>query len=688
MQRGEALSFCSTCKDIWRRDRGGAAALSGPLYSSWNFSGNTWGKKEIWRKRGLHFAEKAREEADRTKREIQGGSSIGPRQNIGDLWREEDSLSPDREHVDIVPGRVYGALKNTKGDSGREHKCDVRNATVCRIKRSTSLAEGETRTKQSTTTAYSGRYPLLFHYPVVSSLPISLVSSAPSSDPSADPSSSRSVAQAPSSIAAPSVSTSRLFAYGPKYIYPTQSNRINKKPPPVISSPSAFPAILLTLPPRNITAANPAYVGQHVRLPVLPSADFFSLLTAPRLAAFFPASTRIRNYLRGPHGRIEINQDSQPYFDMLQALAQANKQNGPEVAQEEENGRRSLENNRDKFPSTGFTEMLQSAGIMENDSLNLSQSRAGDALKKAVDDSQERRGKDEATYRTESKGAERRGTQVTTRSSWASLGRGSAAERQAAADYAGLLTFLEQRDSRNHQRDRTGLLVENDTTENDTTDDTSSRWLASTEDGEEGEDVEEDVEVYGDLKDRANEIPQYKVMFDEIAKFSEKKKQMYKGKKPWREDIHPTKGIFDQPGFPGDALPHIRQHNEEMIAQGKFNQVVNEEDLRCDAFWVDDAGKIVKLKANVHISEIRRGPNPAPVALDRARLIAKLPKEEEEWRFVVTTHLGYIEEKKLKIGDVPEMFTPKYMKELWNNHFALPKRGRAPLVLDDGSIVP
>lgn len=341
----------------------------------------------------------------------------------------------------------------------------------------------------------------------------------------------------------------------------------------------------------NITAANPAYVGQHVRLPVLPSADFFSLLTAPRLAYFFPASTRIRNYLRGPHGRIEINQDSQPYFGMLQALAQANNPSDARVAGQEEGGQ-SLKHSQGALPAErSLTETAQSrGGIMEKETLDAFHVRVGYALEEGVESPQKRKGSIEVARQSDGKEIRARealmNAQGRTQSSWSRIGRGSAAERRAAADYADLLACLEERDLRMSQRNHTSSFEGVDAEGNYSVNDTSSDWLPSNAEEAGEEDVQEDFEVYGDLKDRANDIPQYKVLFDEIAKFSEKKKQLYKGKKPWREDIHPTKGIFDQPGFPGDALPYIRQHNEEMIAQGKLNQVVNEEDLRCVRFSV------------------------------------------------------------------------------------------------------
>ncbi|PFH35061.1 hypothetical protein BESB_059480 [Besnoitia besnoiti] len=401
----------------------------------------------------------------------------------------------------------------------------------------------------------------------------------------------------PSASSPPSASS--LFAYGAKYPYATQSNRINKKAPCVLSSPSAFPALLLALPPLNITAVNPAYVGQHVRLPVLPSADFFSLLTAPRLASFFPPSTRIRQFLRG-QGGIEISDESQPYFPLLRDLAAKKREAAP---REEET----------PWETGRATAAAPGAG-------------------------------------------------------------GGPPDRRVQSEYAELLDFLRRREGGAAEAGGRKAKKEPDV----------GGQAACRADSPPCE----GVVAVGEVEGAAKVLSQSRVLFEEIAKVSETKKQMYKGKKVWREDLHPTKSIFDQPGFPGDALPFIRQHNADMLEQGKLDQVINEDELRCDALWVDDEGRIVKLKANVHIGEIRRGPNPAPVTRERQALLAKLLSAEPAWRFVVTTHLGYIEERNLKVGDVPEMFAAKYMREIWNNHFALPKRGRQPLVLDDGTIVP
>ncbi|KEP67652.1 UNVERIFIED_CONTAM: hypothetical protein HHA_227115 [Hammondia hammondi] len=470
-----------------------------------------------------------------------------------------------------------------------------------------------------------------------SSLP--LRSSSASVSPTWSLSSFFSSSFSPSSFASPLGSP--LFAYGPKYPYATQSNRINKKPPCVLSSPSAFPALLLTLPPLNVTAVNPAYVGQHVRLPVLPSADFFSLLTAPRLAAFFPPSTRIRHYLRGPGG-IEISDDSQPYFSLLRDLSEARRRS------EEEN--RSLHNERQ-----GRQGEIPPTSAETRD--------AKEALPRAEETL--------ACARRELQGRASRpappGVQTPDRRVW--------------TEYADLLAFLKS-------RDETGAPSESAERQNEAGESRSASEGSQRVDRESTRPGIDDGEVPSDAEGREKEPSEYRVFFEEIAKISEKRKQMYKGKKPWREDLHPTKSIFDRPCFPGDALPYIQQHNEEMIKEGKLEQVISEDELRCDVLWADDEGRIVKLKANAHISELRSASNPPPVTRERQALLAKLPNPEPQWRFVVTTHLGYIEEKKLKVGDVPEMFTPKHMREIWNNHFALPKRGRQPLVLDDGSIVP
>ncbi|EPT27210.1 putative transmembrane protein [Toxoplasma gondii TgCatPRC2] len=471
------------------------------------------------------------------------------------------------------------------------------------------------------------------------SFSLPLRSSSASVSPTWSLSSFFSSSFSPSSFASPLGSP--LFAYGPKYPYPTQSNRINKKPPCVLSSPSAFPALLLTLPPLNITAVNPAYVGQHVRLPVLPSADFFSLLTAPRLAAFFPPSTRIRHYLRGPGG-IEISDESQPYFSLLRDLSEARRRS------EEEN--RSLDEERQGRQGEILPISAETRDAME------ALPRAEETLVSA---------------RRELKG----------RASRPAPPRVQTPDRRVWTEYAHLLAFLKR-------RDETGAPGESAERRNEAGESRSASGGKQRVDRENTRPEIDDGEVPSDAEGREKEHSEYRVFFEEIAKISEKRKQMYKGKKPWREDLHPTKSIFDRPCFPGDALPYIQQHNEEMIKEGKLDQVINEDELRCDALWADDEGRIVKLKANVHISELRSASNPPPVTRERQALLAKLPNPEPQWRFVVTTHLGYIEEKKLKVGDVPEMFTPKHMREIWNNHFALPKRGRQPLVLDDGSIVP
>ncbi|CBZ54160.1 conserved hypothetical protein [Neospora caninum Liverpool] len=447
----------------------------------------------------------------------------------------------------------------------------------------------------------------------------------------------------PFSTASPPLARSPLFAYGPKYPYATQSNRINKKPPCVLSSPSAFPALLLALPPLNITAVNPAYVGQHVRLPVTPSADFFSLLTAPRLAAFFPPSTRIRRYLRGPGG-IELRDDSQPYFALLRELSEARRR-------DDQGGDLECQKNDSEAPRPDE---------------GRSRGRANEGPPHGGSSLFPERGEMRKPAHT----APRRGVETPDRRVW--------------TEYADLLDFVKRREEGSASAD---LHAKN----SDQTDERGNACAAgectASERGRSGADTDEGA-LRGDAEREAREHPEYRVFFEEIAKISERKKQMYKGKKPWREDLHPTKSIFDQPCFPGDALPYIQQHNEEMIQTGKLDQVINEDELRCDALWADDEGRIVKLQANVHISEIRSAPNLAPVTRERQELMKKLPNPEPQWRFVVTTHLGYIEEKKLKVGDVPEMFSAKYMREIWNNHFALPKRGRQPLVLDDGSIVP
>ena len=130
-------------------------------------------------------------------------------------------------------------------------------------------------------------------------------------------------------------------------LYGARSNRINGKRPSVLSSPSPFPGAILHLLQQCLGIPNAVYTGQHVRLPITPSADL-SLAGGPRgpprLYPQKPLHLNARNLLmkKGlPLTTLKYPEDAEQ-----QQQQQQQQQEQQEQQEEEEEGVRTLSGHR------------------------------------------------------------------------------------------------------------------------------------------------------------------------------------------------------------------------------------------------------------------------------------------------------------------------------------------------------
>ncbi|VWU50586.1 conserved protein, unknown function [Hepatocystis sp. ex Piliocolobus tephrosceles] len=99
---------------------------------------------------------------------------------------------------------------------------------------------------------------------------------------------------------------------------------------------------------------------------------------------------------------------------------------------------------------------------------------------------------------------------------------------------------------------------------------------------------------------------------------------------------------------------------------------INYDTFKCDIFYVHSDGTIMNIEENRP---------PYEKKLEES-------EKEKEPRFVIMAPPGHAKEENLKVGDKFPTVNEEHKKNLFDNHFAKPKKIRDPLVLPDGRKIP
>ncbi|OEH80627.1 hypothetical protein cyc_06272 [Cyclospora cayetanensis] len=166
---------------------------------------------------------------------------------------------------------------------------------------------------------------------------------------------------------------------------------------------------------------------------------------------------------------------------------------------------------------------------------------------------------------------------------------------------------------------------------------------------------------------------------------------------------------FGSPPWPNAIIQMAKEYNAQVREDGKEEETVPEEWI-CDTLFCDERGRVLRVQLIQPLEHFPDAPlfvkivkhsqeNSAPyggedepesgaTTWELFKLRTEQGKKQTPHRFVVTAPAGYVAEAGITVGDQLPMLSDEQLETVYNNHFALPKNFREPLILPDGTCIP